>query len=575
MPTGEFRLRVRMYDNSLSKIVDERVFNIIKTPPFWETWWFLLIVSTVLLSVFYFSLKYYINLIKQLHSEEKIRFFANTAHDMRTSLTLIKAPIEELGQEQGLTEKGKYYLNLAKEQADRLTNVVTQLMDFQKVDIGKEQLSLTWKDLVSLIQHRIIMFQSVATTKKVTLKFTTSVKECFSLVDESMIEKVVDNLISNAIKYSNADGEVEVIFSRSERQWSLEVKDYGIGISNEAQKQLFKEFYRGENAVNSKVVGSGIGLLIAKKYVTLHEGIIECNSQLNKGTSFVVSIPFNENEPAGNSNNEFLESENARLPEEVDSEDENTNKIFTVLIVEDNDDLRHFLQQTLQSEYNIIMASDGEEAWGVVKESLPDLIVTDVMMPRMDGFELCKLVKSTYETSHIPVIILTSLSDKTEQLLGFGLGADAYLTKPFDTSLLKQRVKSIITNRITIRERALKLTDNVSDPILSNQLNDQFVKKAIEVVTENISNPDFNKELFATAMNVSASLLYKKIKSLTDQAPSDFIRSIRLSHSLELLRSQKYSITEVGELCGFSSIGYFSTAFKKRFGKTPSEIMEG
>lgn len=576
LPTGSYQLKIRMYDNSLSQIVDERVINIIKTPPFWETWWFLLIVSTVLLSVFYFSLKYYINLIKQLHSEEKIRFFANTAHDMRTSLTLIKAPIEEISQEQGLSDKGKYYLNLAKEQADRLTNVVTQLMDFQKADIGKEQLALTRIELVSLVQYRIMMFQSVASANKVKLKFSTSVRECFSLVDESMIEKVVDNLISNAIKYSNAGGEVEVTFSIQDHHWKLEVKDYGIGISKEAQKQLFKEFYRGENAVNSKIVGSGIGLLIAKKYITLHEGTIECISQLNSGTSFVVSVPVKETDE---------EPVEIRIDSRADTvvqqpgelwHEEESDKAFTVLIVEDNDDLRRFLQQTLQSEYNIILASDGEEAWEVVKEAMPDLMVSDVMMPRMDGFELCRLVKSNYETSHIPVVLLTALSDKTEQLRGFGLGADAYLTKPFDTGLLKQRVRSIINNRIAIREKAMKLfVGSDSEPILSNELNDQFVKKALEVVKENISNPDFNKELFASAMNVSASLLYKKIKSLTDQSPSDFIKAIRLTHSVELLKTRKYSITEVGELCGFSTVGYFSTVFKKHFGKSPSEIPEG
>jgi len=206
---------------------------------------------------------------------------------------------------------------------------------------------------------------------------------------------------------------------------------------------------------------------------------------------------------------------------------------------------------------------------------MPDLIVSDVMMPRMDGFELCKLIKSTYETSHIPVILLTALSGKTEQLYGLGLGADDYLTKPFDMTLLVQKIKSIIRNREVVKDKALKLikgTVNENEQILANEHNDQFVKKILEVIRANMANTEFGKEDFASAMNVSTSLLYKKIKSLTNQSPTDFIKMVRLDHALELLHSHKYSVTEVSELCGFSTIGYFSTVFKKHFGKSPTDI---
>ena len=222
-----------------------------------------------------------------------------------------------------------------------------------------------------------------------------------------------------------------------------------------------------------------------------------------------------------------------------------------------------------------VAAEDGVEAWEMIQKEMPDLVVSDVMMPNMDGFELCRLMKSTYETSHIPLIMLTALSGKAEQLHGLGLGADDYLTKPFDMTLLVQRIKSIIRNRAAVKEKALKLikvpTSN-NDQILTNELNDKFLKKMSEVVRANISNSEFGKDDFAAAMNVSSSLLYKKVKALTDQSPTDFIKVVRLDYAQELLQSRKYSVTEVSELCGFSSIGYFSTVFKKHFGKSPTEI---
>jgi DNA-binding response OmpR family regulator len=246
-----------------------------------------------------------------------------------------------------------------------------------------------------------------------------------------------------------------------------------------------------------------------------------------------------------------------------------------LLVVEDNPDMQNFISSVLCEEFQISTADDGLQGWEAVQRQQPDLVISDVMMPNMDGFELCRRMKSTYETSHIPVILLTSLSEKTQQLQGLGLGADDYLTKPFDMALLSQRIKSILRNRKVIREKALKLIrESDNEPLLANKLNDKFIKKALEVVRENMANENFGKDEFASAMNVSSSLLYKKIKALTDQSPVDFIKSIRLNHALELLKSKKHNITEVGDICGFASISYFSQTFKKYFGKTPSEVLE-
>lgn len=581
LPSGKFTLKVKLYDNSVTNIVAERSIAIKLIPPFWRRGWFWIIIIMVITSIVVLYLLYYINRLKQLHTEEKVRFFTNTAHDIRTSLTLIKAPVEELYKESNLTESGKYYLNLAIEQARQLSAVVTQLMDFQKVDIGKEPLTLSMTDMVKLVTNHKFMLDSFAKSKNIELVFVSDRESYFTAVDEQKMAKIIDNLISNAIKYSPENSQIQIDLKCEDKKWTLQVKDHGIGISKKAQRQLFKEFYRADNAINSKVVGSGIGLLLVKNYVNMHDGKISCISQENIGSTFQIVIPFQSLANLSTVSNskdilavEAIQVKEAVMPVDVKAEI-HSQKEMKVLVVEDNDDLLNFMKVALSSDFKVFSAVDGGKAWEFISKQLPDLVVSDIMMPNMDGFELCKLMKSTYETSHIPIVLLTALSEVTDQLHGLGLGADDYLTKPFDINLLTQKIKSIIRNRKVVRDKALRLikSDN-SEHILDNELNDKFVKKMLVVAKANISNVEFDKDEFASAMNVSSSLLYKKVKSLTDQSPTDFIKTIRLNYAVELLQTRKYTVTEVSELCGFTSVAYFSTVFRKHFGKSPSEILE-
>lgn len=580
LPSGEFCLRIRMFDSSIKKVVDERSILITIVPPLWEKWWFQSFIVLFILGIGVFLIAYYVNQLKKKHSEDKIRFFANTAHDIRTSLTLIKGPIEELNKESDLSDLGLYYLHLATEQVRRLFSVVTQLMDFQKVDVGKERLTLTLIDIVKIINNRVLMFESYAKSRDIKLIFRTNKPSCVTALDETMIEKVVDNLISNAIKYSFPNSKIEVELMCNQKKWILDIRDYGIGISKKTQHQLFKEFYRGENAINSKIGGSGLGLLLVKNYVALYGGDISCSSQENVGSTFQVVIPYREVSGDIQTVKSGVKPVFAPyFPHDIilysEKQKERTSVTkMRILVVEDQDDLRNFLKSVLGDQFDVSLAKDGMLAWEIIQKQAPDLVVSDIMMPNMDGFGLCKKMKSTYETSHVPIILLTALSGKTQKLQGLGFGADDYLTKPFDVTLLQQRIKSIIMNRMAVREKALKLINVKNDePILENELNDKFVKKMVEVVRANISNSEFNKDEFASAMNVSPSLLYKKVKALTDQSPTDFIKTIRLNHALELLQTHKHTITEVGELCGFSSVGYFSTVFRKHFGKSPSQAL--
>ena len=579
IPSGEFELKIKLYDNSLLNVVAERSLAIKLVPPFWRTGWFWVLVIIVVSGIIFLYLLYYINRLKQEHTEEKVRFFTNTAHDIRTSLTLIKAPVEELNKEKNLTEPGKYYLNLAIEQARQLTSVVTQLMDFQKVDVGKEHLMLSTTDIVQLISNRRIMLASYAKSKNIEIVFVPDREIYMTAVDEPKMEKIIDNLISNAIKYSQDNSQIQIDLRCDDKKWTLQVKDNGIGISKKAQKQLFKEFYRGDNAINSKVVGSGIGLLLVKNYVMMHRGSISCSSQENIGSTFQVNIPFKSVSGMSMATNSFTDIPAVSSHVLDDSQqtgyeaDIQTSKEMKVLIVEDNDDLLKFMKTALSNDFKVFTAVDGEKAWAFISNQIPDLVVSDIMMPKMDGFELCKIMKSTYETSHIPIVLLTALSENSDQLHGLGLGADDYLTKPFDMNLLIQRIKSIIRNREVVKGKALKLIKgDSSEHILKNELNDKFVKRMMEVSMSNVANTEFDKEEFASAMNVSSSLLYKKIKSLTDQSPTEFIKTVRLNHAVELLQSGKYTVTEVSELCGFASLTYFGIVFRKQFGKSPSEI---
>ena len=580
LPSGNFSLHIKMYDSSLSRVLDERIIYIEVVPPIWATWWFRLLIFSTIIGFAIWVLKFYTNKLKQQHSEDKIRFFTSTAHDLRTSLTLIQAPLQQLMNEPQLSEKGKYYLNLATEQSGRLSFVSTQLLDFQKVDIGKGQLFLVMADIVQLVKRRKTMFETACMKKNIRLVFSCNKDSYLSAVDELKIEKVVDNLISNAIKYSYSNSEIKLTLHCDDHNWSLEVKDSGIGISEIAQKKLFKEFYRGDNNVNSKIVGSGIGLLLVKNYVEMHGGKVILSSAENQGAVFTISIPYAkvdnhvaEDQPIDEAFSEFTFLDQEVKPNSHEKEP-GIEKKNHILIVEDNNDLQTFLKTSLEPYFKISVAGDGVLAWDIIQKKMPDFVISDIMMPNMDGFALCKLIKSTFDTAHIPVILLTALSDRTEKLEGLNLGADDYITKPFDIALLLQRIKTILRNRIIVREKSLRLIKqtDITEPIMTNELSDKFIKKAYKIVTDNMANCDFGKDEFASAMNASPSLLYKKIKAITNQSPVDFIKTIRLDYSLELLNSKKHSVTEVSEMCGFSSVGYFSTVFKKHFGKSPTEI---
>ena len=565
LPAGKYTLCIRLSDGSL---LSERQMSIVVDPPFWKTIWFRLLLTVVIIGVLFLAVRYYMQYLRRRYSDEKIRFFTRMAHDIRTSLMLIKAPIEELHKEKELSSWGAKCLTLASEQTARLSDTATQLLDFEKLDIGCEQPQFTDISLTDLIRRRTGIYASYAAGQQIDLLADLTPEDYWIQADARMLERVVDNLLSNAVKYSSSGGRVEVSFIGKTDEWILRVKDYGMGISKAAQRKLFREFYRSDNVVNTQIVGSGIGLLMTKKYVSIHHGKIAVTSELGVGTTFDVTVPLR---PASKTKAADIPAISNKVDEPVMDDVEAHD--MHILIVEDNHALREFMVHPLREHFRVTTADDGQQAWEMMNELQPDLVVSDVVMPRMDGFELCRRIKSTYETSHIPVILLTALSDKTNQLHGLELGADNYLTKPFDMALLASRITSIIRNRRTVLQKAIEVKRDDAHSIVANRMNDEFIKKAVECVRANIANENFGKEDFASALALSQSLLYKKIKALTNLSVVEFIRSIRLNYAMEKLRSGEYNVTEVSEMCGFSTPAYFSKVFKEYFGKTPTEVM--
>lgn len=563
LPAGNYTLRVRLYDGC---ILSERQLLVKVEPPFWQTVWFRLLMVTVIIGLLILGVRYYVQRLHRRYTDEKIRFFTNMAHDIRTSLMLIKAPMEELRKESNLSAWGTKCLSLASEQVTRLADTATQLLDFEKLDVGREQPLFANLNLTDLISRRISVHESYAQKQQISIQVDLSPEIYWTQVDARMMERVIDNLLSNAVKYSTSGGRIEVTFVGKTSEWTLRVKDYGMGISKTAQRKLFREFYRSDNAVNSQIVGSGIGLLMTKKYITIHGGKITVTSELNVGTTFDITVPLRLMPETKAVDNGITDG--AMQPiDDVEVRD------MHILVVEDNRALREFMVHPLREHFRVTTAKDGQQAWEMIGDLQPDLVVSDVVMPRMDGFELCSNIKSTYETSHIPVILLTALSDKTSQLHGLGLGADNYLVKPFDMALLASRITSIIRNRRTVLQKAIEVQRDDTRSIVTNRINDEFIKKAISCVRANIANENFGKEDFASALALSQSLLYKKIKALTNLSVVEFIREIRLNYAMELLRSGEFNVTEVSEMCGFNTPAYFSKVFKEFFGRTPTDVM--
>ena len=588
---GKYTLRVRAISSEDRRIVlEERDMDIMIEQPIWLSIWALLLYALVIAAIVTITLRVIILRKQRKTSDEKIRFFINTAHDIRTPLTLIKAPLEELSEKEDLTPGGRSNMNTAIRNVNALLRLTTNLINFERADTYSSALYVSEYELSTYMEEMINAFRAYADVKRVSLTYESNFRYMNVWLDKDKMDSILKNLISNALKYTPEGGSVHIFTAETEDNWSVEVKDTGIGIPASEQKKLFRMHFRGSNAINSKVTGSGIGLLLVWKLVRLHKGKINFSSTEGKGSCIKVIFPKKEkyyrkavhSPKPGSEKVVYAESgvpKNISLSTVYDTarqRQQQNDDLPKILIVEDNDELREYLRNTLSDDYTIQVCSDGKQALDIVKEYMPNMIISDIMMPEMRGDELCHKLKNDIETSHIPIILLTALNNDRNIIEGLKTGADEYIVKPFNIGILRATIANILTNRSLLRHKYanLELNDEESDTACINCSTDidwKFISTVKKSVEDNMDNSSFTVDVLCNLLNMSRTSFYNKIKALTDQAPADYIRLIRLKRAAQLLKEQQHSITEVAEMTGFSDAKYFREVFKKHFNVSPSQ----
>lgn len=575
IPPGKYKFSVMCIDqNSLSCVAHKSV-DIKILYPFWNTIW-AKILYLALFSIFvYWIVKYYKTRDENLRFNDKINFFIHVAHDIRTPLSLVIAPLRDMEKISGNDFPGKYYLNMALKNSDKLYSLVTRLLDFQKMEAALTKPSYSPVDIVSYLTQKADEFSIVGEKKNVAIEVSLPINTVFAEVDFERLDHILDNLISNAIKYSKKDGRVELRMWLHGRYLLFEVEDNGIGIPRKEHKKILNDFYRTDNAINSSEIGTGIGLAIARRLARQMNGKLSFTSQENDGSTFRLKIPYIEAKGCVLSNDMDMGAEQ----ENVRDQNEHSKGQECILLVEDSEDMRNYLINSLSSEYKIFAVRSAEEALDFLQKKVVDVVISDVMMGAIDGIELCRRLKMNFETSHLIVIMMTASVRHENLISAFKSGADDYITKPFDIDVLRFKINNMLHTRRKMQQyylssMFLKENELVEETMpLPNSFDDEFLKKAIRLVTDNVDNSDFTINELCQKMAMSRTLFYEKLKAITGQSPSEFIRIIRLRHAKELLASGRYTVPAVANMTGFINAKYFSTVFKKYFGDNPSSII--
>ena len=578
---GDYTLKVRAILLDDGRTLEERSLRIHVDPPFSQTMGAYTIYILIGVLTIFIIMRYIWMRKESMLSHEKIQFFTNTAHDIRTPLTLIKGPLSEISRTEQLTEKGKENLQYAIRSTDSLAELANKLIDFQKEERYTSIINVSLCDLNQYIANFTEMFRPYSRKKGILLTFEGTDSPLEGWIDVNKMDSILHNLLSNAMKYTPEGGQVKVTLQENNAYWTVDISDTGIGISTSDQKKMFKQLFRGQNAINQRITGSGIGMLQTYRLVKRHLGNITVASEENKGTTFHLRFPTDHKKYIHHKDTVSNESVPYFIPEPTDNSSykPSPQTAPSLLIVEDNPDLRNFLRQSLAESYRITEAQNGQEALETIAQEQPDLIISDIMMPVMRGDDLCQTLKDNMETSHIPIILLTALGDRESILHGLNVKADSYVVKPFDIDILKANIASVLTNKEILRKRFSQLdyqTENLPKEVQETpglSLDQEFLEKITKLVIKNLGK-DFNVDDLCLEMGMSRSSLYNKVKALTDHSPSDFIRQTRLKEGASLLRSKKYTVAEVSDMLGFSDPKYFTDIFKKHYGMTPSAYMK-
>lgn len=608
MLPGKYTFEVKASTDAQFENAQTTKINFTILSPPWKTWWAYLLYITSGVLLFLLVLRFYTLKIKQAQVRDldqmKLQFFVNVSHEFRTPLTLILNPVDKiLANYQGDAETIKNSALSIQRSARRLLHLVNQLLDYRKMDAGMAPIQLKKGDFVSYCEGVFSLFKGLAYKKEIDYKFESSLKELHFLFDYDKVEKIITNLISNAIKFTESEGEITVSIDKISHADTkshlyilkkedlrdyvqITVKDTGVGLNKEQLKNVFTRFYN----VDVNKGGTGIGLNFTKALIESHGGDIHVESQLHKGTTFFVRFPIDLTSTQGvveDVKNEFLInsmksveydmsiSNDVLATPDVLASTTKSSKRETILLVEDNKELRTHLLGELSVHYDVLEAVNGEDGLRMTNKHYPDLVISDVMMPKMDGFEMCRSIKSEFETCHIPVLLLTAKSLEVDQIDGYKSGADGYLSKPFSMTVLTTRVRNLLDTKARLRERFSEIGGVFkSSEVTTNNIDEVFLDKATKIIIENISDEDFKQEHLLKELGIGRSQLYRKINSLTGNNPSYFIRTIRLRYASDLLKTRAHSIKEVTHMSGFNSTAYFSKTFKELFGKTPTEFIE-
>lgn len=590
---GKYVLRVKAINSDGYVGIKEATLGIVVNPPFWMSWWAYLLYTVGLVIVLFLARyrmlkrereKFHLQQIENevAKNEEinnmKFRFFTNVSHELRTPLTLIISPLEGMLKET-TDELQSTRLQLMYRNAQRLLHLVNQLLDFRKGEMSTHQLSLSEGDIISYVHSVCNSFLLMADKKHIQFSFFSGIDTFSMAFDADKVGKIVMNLLSNAFKFTPEGGRVTVMIEHvagTPDILEIKIADTGIGISDVDKEHIFERFYQAGHKGVEETTGNGIGLSLVRDFVTLHEGEVKVFDNIGMGSVFVIQFPVKHVETQVQLPEETGMSagdeEDKEMKEEAREETERKN-FPLLLIVDDNEDFRIFMRYSLELQYRVKLAVNGKEAWEMMQEELPDLVISDVMMPQMDGNELCRLIKQDKRTAHIPVILLTARQNTEAKLEGLQTGADDYVTKPFNMTILVLRIRKLIE-----LSRYHRVTQGMIDPapseIVITSLDEKLIEKAIKYVEDNMSRTELSVEELSRELGMSRVHLYKKLLQITGKTPIEFIRVIRLKRAAQLLRESQLHVSEVAFEVGFNNPKYFSRYFKDEFGVLPSVYQE-
>lgn len=599
LPQGTYQFLVKAANSDGKWNPIPTALEIIVLPIWYKTWWALLIFFATFAGFITFVFRFFwmrksmeaqleIERRDKEHQEEinqmKMRFFINISHELRTPLTLILTPLQEIINK--ISDRWtRNQLEYIQRNANRLLHLVNQLMDYRRAELGVFELKAKKGNAHQLIQDNFLFYDKLARHKKITYTLHSELEDKEVLFDANYLELIVNNLLSNAFKYTESGQSITVTLKEENGWLLLQVSDTGIGIPINKQGKIFERFYQ----IESEHVGSGIGLSLVQRLIELHHGRIELDSEENKGSTFSVYLPqdlsvYKPSELASNdeqNEEEQVYSTNSKAMYFIDTEkvenesvESGDKKRGTILIIEDNNEIRRYLSNGLADLFNTLEAGNGEEALEKLKDNEVDVIVTDVMMPVMDGIKLCKNVKQNIRTCHIPVIILSAKTDIKDQMEGLQMGADDYIPKPFSLAILTTKIQNMMRTRRRMLDKYAKSLEVEPEKITFNAMDEALLKRAMTIVEKNMDNIEFSTDEFAREMNMSRSNLHLKLKAITGESTIDFIRKIRFNEAAKLLKDGRYTVAEVSTMVGFNTPSYFATSFKKYFGCLPTEYIK-